>query len=71
MEIINFRPIGRGGRRAGIFSAEIEDVCLNKLTLIRKPNGDVRVFGDDINRLLDSIAKAALAHAEAQQHVGS
>jgi hypothetical protein len=66
LQIINFRPVGRGGRRAGVFSAEIEDVCLNKLTLIRKPNGEVRVFGDDINRLLDSIAKAALAHVEVQ-----
>lgn len=53
-----------------MFSAEVENVCLNKLTLIRKPNGDVRVFGDDINRLLDSIAKAALQHMEAQHERG-
>ncbi|WP_445222109.1 hypothetical protein ACKWRH_20765 [Bradyrhizobium sp. Pa8] len=51
-----------------MFNAELDSVCLNKLTLIRNAEGEVRVFGDDITRLLDSIAKAALAHAEAGQH---
>jgi hypothetical protein len=68
LQITKFRPVGRGGRRIGVFSAELDSVCLNKLTLIRNAEGEVRVFGDDITRLLDSIAKAALAHAEAQQH---
>lgn len=52
----------------GTFHAEIDNVRLNKLTLIRKPSGELRVFGADIDAFLNSLAQAALAHAEAQQH---
>lgn len=67
MQITKFRPVGRGGRRIAQFSAELDSVELRKLTLVRNAEGEVRVFGDDITRLLDSIAKAALAEAEAQR----
>lgn len=65
MKITNLRPVGCGGRRIAKFSAELDGVQLNKLTLIRNAEGEIRVFGDDINKLLDSIAKTAFAHAEA------
>lgn len=65
MQITNLRPVGCGGRRIAKFNAVLECVQLNKLTLIRNAEGEIRVFGDDITRLLDSIAKAALAQAEA------
>jgi hypothetical protein len=39
--------------------------------LTKTADGEIRAFGEDITRLLESIVQAALAHAEAQQHVGS
>lgn len=67
MKITKFRPVGRGGRRIGTFNVELDSVQLYRLTLTRNAQGEMRVFGDDITRLLDSIVQAVLAHAEAQE----
>lgn len=50
----------------GTFCAEVENVCLKKLTLIRKPNGELRVFGSDLEVFMNQLAQAALAEAEVQ-----
>ena len=66
MQITKFRPVGRGGRRIAVFDIELPATKLRRLELTRRADGEIRAFGQDITRLLESIVQTALAEAEAQ-----
>jgi hypothetical protein len=65
VKITSFRRKSAEGRRVGTFCIDVENISLNRLTLIRNADGELRVFGKDLNTFIADIAKAALAHAEA------
>lgn len=67
MKITDFRR-GRGeGRRVGVFDAEVAPgIVVNDLTLIRKPGGELRVYGKGVflrREAAQDLALLALAHS--------